>query len=268
MLDGNRLDSPVIVEEGEHDREAEKLRGSGQYTGRTLAWAGGAAAAGGDEVDPDVLRRCTSRVQGQGRRHVASSRSLRRRSAAPTNSRPEHPRAGLLKLVRPKPVIERSHFRVEDGRIRPMEFWYEDGSRKGEDNRHIEFDWHRTSRSSAGRRPPRSCPRRSLARSRQHASRVDARHDATGSSPATTGSRTKAPRKGYAYHGQRRNDDDDRRRPLGRTHSVACIARAHRERRFWFAPELHYLAGTHRAEQEGEVQTAFSLTSQTGLGKK
>ncbi len=41
---------------------------------------------------------------------------------------------GFLKLVRPNPVIERSEFRVADGAIRPLEFWYEDGSRYGEDN--------------------------------------------------------------------------------------------------------------------------------------
>lgn len=50
---------------------------------------------------------------------------------------------GLLKLVRPDPIIDRSRFRVEGGTIRPLEFWHEDGSRSGEDNVHIVFDWQR-----------------------------------------------------------------------------------------------------------------------------
>jgi hypothetical protein len=48
---------------------------------------------------------------------------------------------GLLKLVSPKPVIDRSEFRLNGGAIQPLEFWHEDGSRKGEDNEHIAFDW-------------------------------------------------------------------------------------------------------------------------------
>ena len=50
---------------------------------------------------------------------------------------------GLLKLVSPNPAIERSQFKVADGKIRPLEFWYEDGSRKGEGNLHLVFDWQR-----------------------------------------------------------------------------------------------------------------------------
>lgn len=50
---------------------------------------------------------------------------------------------GMLKLVRPKPTIERSQFRVEGAHFRPLEYWYEDGSRSGEDNWHLVFDWER-----------------------------------------------------------------------------------------------------------------------------
>ena len=41
---------------------------------------------------------------------------------------------GLLKLARPNPAVERSQFRVDANGIQPLEFWYEDGSRSGEDN--------------------------------------------------------------------------------------------------------------------------------------
>ena len=50
---------------------------------------------------------------------------------------------GMLKLIRPKPTIERSQFRVEGAAFRPLEYWFEDGSRSGEDNWHLVFDWER-----------------------------------------------------------------------------------------------------------------------------
>jgi len=50
---------------------------------------------------------------------------------------------GMLKLIRPKPTIERSQFRVEGSHYRPLEYWFEDGSRSGEDNWHLVFDWDR-----------------------------------------------------------------------------------------------------------------------------
>jgi hypothetical protein len=48
---------------------------------------------------------------------------------------------GLLRLVSPNPAIEHSVFSVDDGGLRPIEFRYEDGSRKGEDNYTARFDW-------------------------------------------------------------------------------------------------------------------------------
>lgn len=45
------------------------------------------------------------------------------------------------RLVAPRPVIEDSRFVLERGEIRPAVFHYEDGSRKGDDNYEIAFDW-------------------------------------------------------------------------------------------------------------------------------
>lgn len=50
---------------------------------------------------------------------------------------------GLIKLATPKPVVDRSLFDYTNGKIRPVEFWHEDGSRKGQDNEHIQFDWQK-----------------------------------------------------------------------------------------------------------------------------
>lgn len=48
---------------------------------------------------------------------------------------------GLLRLAAPRPVIERSKFVITDGRVRPIAFTYEDGTRRGRRNIALSFDW-------------------------------------------------------------------------------------------------------------------------------
>jgi hypothetical protein len=45
------------------------------------------------------------------------------------------------RLVVPHAIVENSRFTVVEGLIRPGEFEYQDGSRKGGDNYGIQFDW-------------------------------------------------------------------------------------------------------------------------------
>ena len=98
---------------------------------------------GGRRDGRDVHGHLPRQLQGQGSRH----RRVQRPSISPTAISTSSARAllakGLLKLVRPNPAIERSEFRVDADGLRPLEFWYEDGSRSGEDNLHIVFDWDR-----------------------------------------------------------------------------------------------------------------------------
>jgi hypothetical protein len=49
--------------------------------------------------------------------------------------------AGLARLLIPRPILESSEFTVADGRITPLRFSFEDGSRRGEDNFSLIFDW-------------------------------------------------------------------------------------------------------------------------------
>jgi hypothetical protein len=51
---------------------------------------------------------------------------------------------GILgKLAAPNPTIEHSVFTVVGGKIRPSEYWYKDGTRKADGDKHIQFDWDR-----------------------------------------------------------------------------------------------------------------------------
>ncbi|MGD2166609.1 MAG: DUF3108 domain-containing protein [Gammaproteobacteria bacterium] len=48
---------------------------------------------------------------------------------------------GILRLASPRPIVDRSEFVLEGNAIVPQRFTHEDGSRKGEDNHTITFDW-------------------------------------------------------------------------------------------------------------------------------
>jgi len=65
---------------------------------------------------------------------------------------------GLLKMVSPNPAIDRSEFVVENGTIVPIFFRHEDGSRKGEDNHSIEFDWPAREARVTGAKGNRTIP--------------------------------------------------------------------------------------------------------------
>ena len=49
---------------------------------------------------------------------------------------------GLLRLLRPRPILELSEFVLRDGQLQPLRFAYEDGSRGGGGNFTLNFDWN------------------------------------------------------------------------------------------------------------------------------
>lgn len=57
---------------------------------------------------------------------------------------------GLLRFASPRPIIDRSEFTLDGTSIVPQRFTHEDGSRKGEDNHTIEFDWNNASAAVSG----------------------------------------------------------------------------------------------------------------------
>jgi hypothetical protein len=173
---------------------------------------------------------------------------------------------GMLKLARPNPAVERSRFRVDAAGLKPQGFWYEDGSRSGEDNFRIEFDWQRrfaTVNTAEARRefavPEGALDRGSLqvALMRELA--------ATG---AVTSYRL-ADEDGvveYEY-----TDNGTATMPTG-TGPVATRVLAQqrvgssRVTTLWVAPELKFLPVRIEQRRDGEVQTAFALVSVQGLG--
>jgi hypothetical protein len=174
---------------------------------------------------------------------------------------------GLLKLARPKPAVERSHFRVEADGIRPVEFWYEDGSRSGEDNVHVVFDWDRgvVTFNSAEARREMALPKGAVDRGTVQVVRM--RDFASPDAPTT-----------YTIV-----DDDSVAEYEYTDNGTATIttkagsyetriftqqrAGSSRATQIWVAPELGFLPVRIEQRRDGEVQTALALVSVDGLAR-
>lgn len=174
---------------------------------------------------------------------------------------------GLLKLASPNPVIERSHFRVVAGRIRPIEFWYEDGSRKGEDNRHVEFDWERRIAivSGEGARREVALEDRSLDRGSIQVALM--RDMIVSQHPGDYRLAGEDASQGYVFTD---NGEATTATGIGMLATVSFTQQREGSSRstwLWFAPSLSFLPARIEQRKEGETQTAFKLASLTGLPK-
>lgn len=172
---------------------------------------------------------------------------------------------GLLKLARPNPAVERSHFRVTPEGIRPLEFWYEDGSRSGEDNFHIVFDWERrvaTVSSEAGRREM-SLAGPTLDRgSLQVALMRDLAADGLRQTYALADEDSVA---AYEYTENGTATMQTGTGPVETRVVTQQRAGSSRATWLWMAPELRFLPVRIEQRRDGEVQTAFALVRVSGL---
>jgi hypothetical protein len=175
---------------------------------------------------------------------------------------------GMLKLARPNPAVERSEFRVAAGAIQPLQFWYEDGSRSGEDNFHIEFDWERRVAmvDSAEARRELALPEAALDRG---SLQVALMHDL-----ATTGAARAlklADEDGIVEY--EFTDNGTATMPTG---SGTVATRVLTQQRtgssrvtsLWVAPELRFLPVRIEQRRDGEVQTTFELINVDGLSAR
>jgi hypothetical protein len=173
---------------------------------------------------------------------------------------------GLLKLASPNPVVERSRFRVVDGRIRPVEFWFEDGSRKGEDNLHVEFDWQRRVAivSGEGARREVALEDRTLDRGSMQVALM--RDMIVAQRPGDYRLAGEDATQAYVFTD---NGEAKIETGLGSLTTRSFTQQREGSSRstwLWFASELSYLPARIEQRRDGEVQTAFRLASVTGLG--
>jgi hypothetical protein len=173
---------------------------------------------------------------------------------------------GVVRLLRPNPAIERSRFKFRDGVIQPLAFHFEDGSRRGDDNLDITFDWQAGTASVTSANgvaefslQPGVLDRASLQAALMH----DLEHRREpGPYVLVDGDSLKT----YRYSpGERRAI----RTPAGRFDALALTQVREGSSRttvLWVAPDLNYLPIKIDQYRDGEVQTSLTLTSYTGFG--
>jgi hypothetical protein len=172
---------------------------------------------------------------------------------------------GLLKLARPKPAIERSQFRIDGDVVRPLEFWYEDGSRSGDDNFHVVFDWDRgvATIDSAEARRELAVPAGTLDRGTLQVALM--RDLAAGAAPRTY---TLADDDTVAEYGYTENGLETVTTGIGQVATrIFTQQRAGSSRTtwLWVAPDMRFLPVRIEQRRDGEVQTAFTLVAVDGL---
>ena len=172
---------------------------------------------------------------------------------------------GMLKLVRPNPAIERSQFRVDQNGIRPEQFWYEDGSRSGEDSFQMAFDWQRrvATVSSAEARRELALPETVLDRGTLQVALM--RELAATGAVHTLRLADEDGLVEYEY-----TDNGTATMPTGLGPVATRVLTqqrvgSSRVTSLWVAPELRFLPVRIEQRRDGEVQTAFELISVKGL---
>jgi hypothetical protein len=172
---------------------------------------------------------------------------------------------GFLKLARPNPALERSHFRVAANGIQSLEYWFEDGSRSGDDNVHIEFDWERriaTASSTEGRREL-ALPETALDRGSLQVALM--RDLATARALPTY---RLADADSVAEYEYVDNGTATIATGVGSVATRVLLQQrpgSSRATWLWVAPELHFLPVRIERHRNGEVYTSFELESVSGL---
>lgn len=174
----------------------------------------------------------------------------------------------LAKLAAPNPTIERSRFNVIGGRIRPVEYSYKDGSRKGDDDRQISFDWDRhiaIVTDKDGRREV-ALEDVSLDPGSLHVAlmRDLILTGKPGQYRIADGDQARA--YGFTDNGVAQTDTG-----LGKlaTHSyIQHREGSSRSTYLWVAPSLEYLPARIETRKDNEILTALTLVSVEGLEKQ
>jgi hypothetical protein len=239
----------------------------------TRAWmiAAALAVAAGEArgAEPGVTTyKATYRVEYKGKEAGVSDWSVRELGDGRYEFLARITPKGMLKLIRPKPTIERSQFRVEGGALRPLEYWYEDGSRSGEDNWHLVFDWdrHVATVSTADARRELAVPEHALDIGTLKAAVM--RDFAAKGAPGPYDIADEDSVGAYEYTDGGRATVETGVGPLDTQLFVQRRAGSSRSTWLWAAPTLEFLPVRIEQRRGDEVQTAFLLTAVEGIATK
>lgn len=170
---------------------------------------------------------------------------------------------GFIKLVAPNPAVERSEFRADDGAIVPLTFRYEDGSRKGEDNYEIEFDWDKSVAVVKGAGGHKELPLAPGVLDRGTLQVALMRDVANGAAPGTYQRADDDAISPYAYVP---SGEQTIATGAGELDTVAYTQQregSSRTTELWLAPAHGYVPARIEQRRNGELQTALTLQSVT-----
>ncbi|HUL80520.1 MAG TPA: DUF3108 domain-containing protein [Gammaproteobacteria bacterium] len=173
----------------------------------------------------------------------------------------------LAKFAAPNPTIERSRFTVVAGKIRPVEYSYKDGSRKGDNDRQIQFDWDRhiaIVTDKDGRREV-ALEDVSLDPGSLHVALMQdlILNGKPGQYRIADGDQAKA--YNFVDNGEAQTDTG-----LGKLATHSYVQRREGSSRttyLWVVPQLDYLPARIETRKNDEVQTSLILMSVEGLEK-
>ena len=166
---------------------------------------------------------------------------------------------GILRLALPEPILERAVFRYENGAIVPTEFFYEDGTRRGEGSFYTAFDWpkNRAITIGRGRRSDLEVQPGVLDRATMHVALM--RDLASGEAPRTYRLADDDRIQAYSYA---RNGQETVSTPAG-TFATEVLAQqregSSRRLLLWLAPEFGFLPVRMEQHKNGQPDSIFVL---------
>jgi hypothetical protein len=167
--------------------------------------------------------------------------------------------SGWRRLALPNAIVERSEFVSNSGRIVPLEFSYEDGRRRGDNNFHVLFDWatstaiiSKVEESNQLQLVSGALDRGSL--------QIQLMLDAAASRPIQR--YTLVDEEGLIDYGYRRGMTEILSTPLGKLTTDVLIqerAGSSRQTWMWVAPELNFIPARIEQKRNGETRSALLL---------
>ncbi len=166
----------------------------------------------------------------------------------------------IARLVAPRPVIDDSRFDLSGAAPRPLEFRHEDGSRKGEDNYTIVFDWPANAvLTEGGNRHDIPLHAGILDRGSAQVALMNAA--ARGSVPATLDIIDDDGLETYALEAIEPASVSTGQGAYETVRYSQQRVGSSRHTIFWMAPALHHLPVRIEQIRDGEAQTVFELIS-------
>ena len=170
---------------------------------------------------------------------------------------------GLAKLVRPRPAVERSEFRIENGAIVPQLYTFDDGSRKGKRSTQVIFNWDKGVATSSYKGVTAEIELQGGLLDRMTMQTAVMRDMAQPDGPTDYVLVHRNVLKRYRYELTGTTNTETSLGSLLTKRYVQTRDGSNRKLRVWVAPALNHMAVRMEQERDGKVETVFTLEELT-----